>query len=147
MEERAVPVGTKSPECYKKKCFQRMSLATTSRRASGRVCSAKSRAVCLVCPGRQDEYQGTVESVWSAWVSVFGRLWPFPRVVKDYFLSWTEEPRGKEAQKQRLRYFCAIIWHIWLERNRRIFQNQTKGVEDIIHTTMLSYNEWSDTQS
>ncbi|KAL4287801.1 hypothetical protein AHAS_Ahas19G0222500 [Arachis hypogaea] len=37
--------------------------------------------------------------VWSAWISVFGRLWAFPGLVKDHFLSWTDESRRKEDRK------------------------------------------------
>ncbi|KAL4322013.1 uncharacterized protein LOC107636929 [Arachis ipaensis] len=53
--------------------------------------------------------------VWSAWLSMAGRLWAVPGLMKDHFLSWTDEPRRKEDRKQRLRCFCAIIWHIWME--------------------------------
>ncbi|XP_072066904.1 uncharacterized protein [Arachis hypogaea] len=66
--------------------------------------------------------------VWSAWISAFGRPCVFPELVKDHFLSWTDESRRKEDRKQRLRCFCAIIWHIWMERNRRIFQNEVKAL-------------------
>ncbi|QHO54604.1 Putative ribonuclease H protein [Arachis hypogaea] len=80
--------------------------------------------------------------VWSAWISVFGRYWTVPELVKDHFLSWTDEPRRQDDRKQRLRSFCAIVWHIWMERNRRIFQNEGKGVQDIITMTFLSCDEW-----
>nr|XP_025662026.1 uncharacterized protein LOC112757684 [Arachis hypogaea] len=80
--------------------------------------------------------------VWSAWISAFGRPWAFLELLKDHFLSWTDEPRRKEDRKQHLRCFCAIIWHIWLERNRRLFQNEGKGVEEIITMAALSCDEW-----
>nr|XP_025639300.1 uncharacterized protein LOC112734266 [Arachis hypogaea] len=43
--------------------------------------------------------------VWNAWISAFGRLWTFLGSLKEHFLSWTEETRSKENQRQRLRYF------------------------------------------
>ncbi|QHO17244.1 uncharacterized protein DS421_10g310500 [Arachis hypogaea] len=85
--------------------------------------------------------------VWNAWISVFGRLWSLPGLMKDHFLSWTEEPRRKEDRKRWLRCFCTIIWNIWMERNRRIFQNDSKGVEEIINMSVISYKEWEDVLS
>ncbi|XP_057719921.1 uncharacterized protein LOC130934359 [Arachis stenosperma] len=85
--------------------------------------------------------------VWSAWLYVFGRLWSLPGLMKDHFLSWTEEPRRKEDRKQQLRCFCAIIWNIWLERNRRIFQNRSRGVEEIINMSMFNCDEWRGVSS
>ncbi|XP_016168080.1 uncharacterized protein LOC107610554 [Arachis ipaensis] len=50
--------------------------------------------------------------------------------------------RRNEDRKQRLRCFCAVIWNIWMEMNKRIFQNKSKGVEKIINLPVLSYKEW-----
>ncbi|XP_016168179.1 uncharacterized protein LOC107610679 [Arachis ipaensis] len=83
------------------------------------------------------------EEVWSAWLAMFGQQWSISGSMREHFLSWTEGPRRREDKEQRLRCFCAIVWNIWLERNRRIFQNRNKGVEDITHMTVLSHNEWS----
>ncbi|XP_016206626.1 uncharacterized protein LOC107647002 [Arachis ipaensis] len=85
--------------------------------------------------------------VWNGWLSVLGRRWSLPNLMKDHFLSWTDEPRRKEDRKQRLRCFCAIISHIWMERNRRIFRNKSKGVDEVFHMTMLSCDEWRGVQS
>ncbi|QHN79730.1 uncharacterized protein DS421_19g672460 [Arachis hypogaea] len=38
--------------------------------------------------------------------------------------------------------FCAIIWNTWLERNRRIFQNKEKEIDEIIHISYMNYKEW-----
>ncbi|QHN81244.1 uncharacterized protein DS421_20g685190 [Arachis hypogaea] len=48
-----------------------------------------------------------------------------------------------EERNHRLRCFCAIVWNLWLERNRRIFQHTRKGVEEIISISSSSTNEWS----
>ncbi|XP_072072020.1 uncharacterized protein [Arachis hypogaea] len=120
--------------CYKKECYQRTLPAIASRRRYGKGWFHQG-------------YGGAICLMWSAWISVFGRHWPFLGLVKDHFLSWTDEPRRKEDRKQRLRCFCAIIWHIWMERNRMIFQNKSKGVENIINMTMLSCDEWRGVHS
>ncbi|KAL4306658.1 hypothetical protein AHAS_Ahas16G0200300 [Arachis hypogaea] len=90
---------------------------------------------------------GAIYLVWNGWLSVLGRRWSLPNLMKDHFLSWTDEPRRKEDRKQRLRCFCAIISHIWMERNRRIFRNKSKGVDEVFHMTMLSCDEWRGVQS
>ncbi|XP_016172465.1 uncharacterized protein LOC107614851 [Arachis ipaensis] len=80
--------------------------------------------------------------VWSAWISGFDYQWSYPGSLKEHYLSWTEEPKSKGNREQRLRCFCAVIWNIWMERNRRIFHDQSRGVEEIISMTMTSVNEW-----
>ncbi|KAL4374730.1 hypothetical protein AHAS_Ahas05G0211000 [Arachis hypogaea] len=86
---------------------------------------------CILC-------NKDVEQVWSAWISVFGRLWSLPGLMKDHFLSWTKKLRRKVDRKQRLRCFCAIIWNIWMKKNMRIFHNKSKGAEEIINMSIHS---------
>ncbi|QHO08257.1 uncharacterized protein DS421_14g470950 [Arachis hypogaea] len=62
-----------------------------------------------------------IKQVWCAWISMIGCPWSTPGSMKAHFLSWTEGPRRKEDRKQSLICFCAIIWNIWLKRNRKIF--------------------------
>ncbi|KAL4300856.1 hypothetical protein AHAS_Ahas17G0242700 [Arachis hypogaea] len=92
--------------------------------------------ICVLC-------NHDVEHVWSAWVSAFGRQWSLPGSMKEHFLSWTEDPGRMKERNHRLRCFYAIVWNLWLERNRRIFQDTCKGVEEIINMTTNSVNEWS----
>ncbi|XP_016204110.1 uncharacterized protein LOC107644693 [Arachis ipaensis] len=80
--------------------------------------------------------------VWCAWISHVGLQWIYPGTVKEHFQSWTEASINKEERKSLMVCFCAIMWNIWLERNRRIFQNKEKGVEEIINLSVQSYTEW-----
>nr|XP_025635827.1 uncharacterized protein LOC112729904 [Arachis hypogaea]XP_025636565.1 uncharacterized protein LOC112730719 [Arachis hypogaea] len=80
--------------------------------------------------------------VWCAWLSYAGRLWSCPGSLKEHFLSWTEVTARKADRKAWMVSFCAIIWNLWLERNRRLFQNKSKGVEEIVDMYSLSYKEW-----
>ncbi|KAL4299802.1 hypothetical protein AHAS_Ahas17G0137300 [Arachis hypogaea] len=91
-------------------------------------------SICVFC-------HTEVEQVWSAWISTLCRQWAFPGSMREYFLSWTKEPRRKEDREQRLRCFCEIVWNIWLERNRRVFRNVSRGVEEIFNMTVMSANE------
>ncbi|XP_016177792.1 uncharacterized protein LOC107620087 [Arachis ipaensis] len=80
--------------------------------------------------------------VWCAWLTFAGRQWSCPGTLKEHFQSWTELSTSKQERKRWMVSFCAIIWNIWLERNRRIFQNKGKGVEDIIHQSFMNFKEW-----
>ncbi|XP_016195087.1 uncharacterized protein LOC107636065 [Arachis ipaensis] len=80
--------------------------------------------------------------VWCAWVSDFDRQWSFPGTVKEHFLSWTGVTSRKEERKKWFISFFAVIWNIWLERNKKLFQSTAKGVDELINLTALSYKEW-----
>ncbi|XP_057734667.1 uncharacterized protein LOC130950143 [Arachis stenosperma] len=80
--------------------------------------------------------------VWCTWLSFVGRLWSCPGTLKEHFISWTGISASKVERKRWLMGFCAITWNIWLERNRRIFQNKGKGVDEIIHMSFMNYKEW-----
>ncbi|XP_057719827.1 uncharacterized protein LOC130934259 [Arachis stenosperma] len=80
--------------------------------------------------------------IWCAWLSYAGRLWSCPGSLKEHFLSWTEVTTRKADRKAWMVSFCAIIWNLWLERNRRLFQNRSKGVEEIVDMYSLNYKEW-----
>ncbi|XP_016164319.1 uncharacterized protein LOC107606819 [Arachis ipaensis] len=80
--------------------------------------------------------------VWGAWISHVGLHWIYPGTVKEHFQSWTEFSSNKEERKRWMVCFCAIMWNIWLERNRRIFQNKEKGAQEVISLAVQSYTEW-----
>ncbi|KAL4286752.1 hypothetical protein AHAS_Ahas19G0117600 [Arachis hypogaea] len=83
-----------------------------------------------------------IENVWCAWLVYLGRKWSFPGTVKEHFQSWIGATGRKEERKNWFICYFAIVWNIWLEKNRRIFQNKEKGVEDIFDMSFLSYQEW-----
>ncbi|XP_057763530.1 uncharacterized protein LOC130983559 [Arachis stenosperma] len=105
---------------------------------------------CVLCNNEVEDvrhlFLGCVFAwqVWSAWILAFGRRWTYPGSMKEHFISWTEEPRRLEERNHRLRCFSAIVWNLWLERNRRVFQQTSKGVEEIINMSSNSAKEWSD---
>ncbi|XP_057740067.1 uncharacterized protein LOC130957211 [Arachis stenosperma] len=105
-------------------------------------------SLCALCKiGDENDYHLFLGcnfswQVWCAWISHVGMQWIYPGTVKEHFQSWTEAPNNKEERKRWMVCFCAIMWNIWLERNRRIFQNKEKGVEEIINLSVQSYTEW-----
>ncbi|XP_072076459.1 uncharacterized protein [Arachis hypogaea] len=80
--------------------------------------------------------------VWCVWLSDFGRPWSVPGSLKEHFQSWTRATNRKEERKKWFISFFSIVWNIWLERNRRLFQNIGKSTSDIISLSLLNFREW-----
>ncbi|XP_015969969.1 uncharacterized protein LOC107493386 [Arachis duranensis] len=81
--------------------------------------------------------------VWCAWLFDYGRLWIVPGTIKQHFESWTGVTVRKEERKRWLIGFFAIVWHIWMERNDRIFRSQEAGIAEIINRSLTSCKDWS----
>ncbi|XP_025636059.1 uncharacterized protein [Arachis hypogaea] len=81
--------------------------------------------------------------VWCRWLSDLGRAWSIPGSLKEHFESWTGVVNSNEERNQWLRCFFAVIWNIWLERNRRIFNSKEGGSEEVYQWSLTSYREWS----
>ncbi|XP_016199199.1 uncharacterized protein LOC107640163 [Arachis ipaensis] len=81
--------------------------------------------------------------VWCAWLLALGRRWSFPDTLKDHFESWTNLSVRKVDRKRWFIGFFAVIWTTWLERNGRLFRDNTSSVEDIISRSLRYSEEWS----
>ncbi|XP_015950039.1 uncharacterized protein LOC107474903 [Arachis duranensis] len=82
--------------------------------------------------------------VWCSWLWSFGEVWAIHGTIRTLFESWTGWHMRKREQKRWLAGFFAVIWNIWVEHNARIFNNKEAGVDFVIKRTILSYNEWTD---
>ncbi|KAL4393487.1 hypothetical protein AHAS_Ahas02G0056900 [Arachis hypogaea] len=91
--------------------------------------------VCVLC-------NESVESGYHLFLGCEFSWQSCPRMLKEHFQSWTELSTSKQERKRWMVSFCTIIWNIWLERNRRIFQNKEKGADDIIYQSSMNYKEW-----
>ncbi|QHO05903.1 Cox19-like CHCH family protein [Arachis hypogaea] len=78
------------------------------------------------------------------WLRSIGEVWPIPGTIRELFERWTGRYKRKQDQKKWLPGFFAVIWNIWVQRNARIFNNQETSVEIVIRKTVLSYNEWTE---
>ncbi|XP_016178592.1 uncharacterized protein LOC107621062 [Arachis ipaensis] len=81
--------------------------------------------------------------VWCRWLSDLGRAWSIPGSLKEHFESWTGVVNRNEERNRWLRCFFAVIWNIWLERNRRIFNSKEGGSKEVYQQSLTSYGEWS----
>ncbi|KAL4287989.1 hypothetical protein AHAS_Ahas19G0241300 [Arachis hypogaea] len=85
------------------------------------LCNKEVENVCHLFLGCDFTWQ-----VWCAWLSDFGIKWTTSGTLKEHFLSWTGVTTRKEECKKWFISFFAVIWNVWLERNRRLFQNTEK---------------------
>ncbi|XP_016206964.1 uncharacterized protein LOC107647403 [Arachis ipaensis] len=56
---------------------------------------------------------------------------------------WKGVVNRNEERNRWLRCFFAVIWNIWLERNRRIFNSKEGDSEEVYQWSLTSYGEWS----
>ncbi|XP_057761477.1 uncharacterized protein LOC130981788 [Arachis stenosperma] len=85
--------------------------------------------------------------VWCAWLFALGRKWTMPGTLKQHFESWTNTTARRGEKRRWVIGFFAVIWTVWLERNDRIFRNQSSHVVDIISRSFLLSDEWSGGES
>ncbi|XP_057740120.1 uncharacterized protein LOC130957269 [Arachis stenosperma] len=81
--------------------------------------------------------------VWCAWLFALGRKWTMTGTLKQHFESWTNAAARRDERRRWVIGFFAVIWTVWLERNDRIFRNQSSRVVDIISRSFLLSDEWS----
>ncbi|XP_016199783.1 uncharacterized protein LOC107640799 [Arachis ipaensis] len=102
------------------------------------LCKTEVEHVYHLFPGCKFTWQ-----VWCGWLSDFRRLLSVPDSLKEHFETWTDIVNRKEDRNKRLICFFAVIWNVWLERNRLIFSNKEAGVEEVFQNSLTSYREWS----
>ncbi|XP_057720288.1 uncharacterized protein LOC130934768 [Arachis stenosperma] len=81
--------------------------------------------------------------VWCAWLFALRRKRIMPGTLKQHFESWTNAAARRGERRRWVIGFFAVIWTVWLERNDRIFRNQSSRVVDIISKSFLLSDEWS----
>ena len=68
--------------------------------------------------------------------------WVMPRTMEDLFTQWRmwrKFVRGKILWKLVL---YATVWKLWLERNRRGFNNKSKATEEIVESIDWTLSSW-----
>eukprot|EP00268_Persea_americana_P031555 TRINITY_DN3077_c0_g1_i1.p1 TRINITY_DN3077_c0_g1~~TRINITY_DN3077_c0_g1_i1.p1 ORF type:complete len:146 (+),score=15.04 TRINITY_DN3077_c0_g1_i1:2680-3117(+) len=85
-------------------------------------------------------------NVWMILFARFGISWVMPWSVEDLFQQWNfkcQFARGRILWKFLL---YAFLWKVWLERNNRIFKNNSRTVEDIVEIIVRTVSEWATTK-
>ncbi|KAI8026313.1 hypothetical protein LOK49_LG02G00101 [Camellia lanceoleosa] len=80
--------------------------------------------------------------LWGSVCSLFGIPWVQPKGVVDMLWSWRGARVGRSRRRVWLLVPSCLLWLVWLERNRRIFQGLQRSVlwlEDRFLVTLYSW--------
>ena len=84
--------------------------------------------------------------VWCMWTAIFslsGGGWVCPFLVKDLILGWLQLPlRKKDAKLWRTVPLC-LIWAIWKERNRVVFEDEAFSKTRLKSCFLFSFSSWA----
>ena len=81
--------------------------------------------------------------IWNFVLNCFDMIWFMPGSVEDLFLQWhlgSKDWRGKILWKLAL---YATVWKTWLERNKRVFRDVSKSIEEITQSIVWKVSEWA----
>lgn len=80
--------------------------------------------------------------LWRLACSLFGFTWAQPKRVMDMLLSWRRARVGRHRQRVwSLVPFC-LMWLVWLERNRRIFQELERSMSWLKDWFLVTLYSW-----
>lgn len=75
-------------------------------------------------------------------VALFGLIWVQPGSVLEVLLSWGRARVGKRQRKAWLLASQCLLWLVWLERNRRVFQNISQSFLWLESRLFLLLHSW-----
>ena len=75
-------------------------------------------------------------------LNFFDMSWVMPNNVEDPFLQW--RLRSKFVRGNILWKLVAYttVWKLWLERNRRVFINKSRSVEELVESIVWTVSQW-----
>ena len=79
--------------------------------------------------------------LWSLAFSVFGVMWVQPETVALMLCGWYGGRVGKRRRKALLFVPHCVTWIIWLERNRRTFQDVSVPTHRLVYFTFMGFWE------
>ena len=84
--------------------------------------------------------------VWCMWTAIFslsGGGWACPFLVKDLLQGWLHIPmRKKDAKLWRAVPLC-LLWAIWKERNRVVFDDEAFSKSRLKSCLLFSFSSWA----
>ena len=84
--------------------------------------------------------------VWCIWTAIFslsGGGWVCPFLVKDLLRGWLHLPmRKKDAKLWRAVPLC-LLWAIWKERKRVVFDDEAFSKSRLKSSFLFSFSSWA----
>ena len=81
-------------------------------------------------------------ALWNFVVRCFGLQWVFPNRVVDLLSGWWNLLGKHNSDIWNLIPPC-LLWTIWRERNRRIFEDKEKSQDQLLESFVCLLFEWS----
>lgn len=81
-------------------------------------------------------------SIWGAMFSWWEVSWVCPNSLEDMIIQWVGGFHRRGSKKAWEAVFFATMWSIWLGRNRKIFQNVSISIPEIVELIKLRSLAW-----
>ena len=80
---------------------------------------------------------------WAALISLQGKEWVCPLLIKDLMVDWTTFPIRKKAKSLWQAALSSLYWAIWKERNMVVFDNVIFSQERLKNSFITSLTSWT----
>ncbi|XP_059075024.1 uncharacterized protein LOC131875037 [Cryptomeria japonica] len=93
---------------------------------------------CIMCKKAEESLDHLLlqcekaQTIWSFLLGKLGWMAPLPNTVLDLFSSWNIPSRRSVFSSLWIVVPSLVIWEIWKERNRRLFQEKEKSMENLL---------------
>ena len=104
---------------------------------------------CPLCRNAEEELDHllihcpAVWGIWAALMSITGFQWPCPYLVREVLLEWSYFPIKKRSRKLWLPAPLSLIWAIWKERNRVVFEDVAFSIDRMKHSFASALISWA----
>lgn len=103
---------------------------------------------CCLCCGEAESvahllvHCPVTHRLWMLVVATFGLAWVQPVSVMEVLQSWMGGRVGRRRRKAWLLSSHCIVWLVWLERNRRVFQGVSRSVPWLERRLLVVLHSW-----
>ena len=84
--------------------------------------------------------------IWDLWTTLFSLSegdYVCPYLVKELLMDWVRLPlKKKEAKLWRAAHLC-LLWAIWIERNKVVFEDMQFSLDRLKSFFIRSFREWA----
>lgn len=80
--------------------------------------------------------------IWDLFLNIYGVKWAIPNSVRSLLESWQGQSVGKRNKKMWMTIPLCIMWTIWLERNKRCFEDQRTQIRTLKNNCLQNLYFW-----
>lgn len=104
---------------------------------------------CILCKKASESSKhifihcGFTESIWNYFFSTMKRSHVWPEEAKDFLCQWYGGGQGKWTKIYWECLLHGVLWGIWKERNRWIFEGKTNNNNEVIDFIVREVGNWT----